>query len=108
MAGLLKDLILKVGEPWSEIHEQDFGLESAERVADFYNNGGLEFYENGVYHALQYAAVIDGCVEIGAWAWLRGEDFDRDAIFAVYEEDDFSAYQLNIIYNRIKGIYGAY
>ena len=104
----LKDLILKVGEPWSEIHEQDLGLESAERVADFYNNGGLEFYEHGLHFALQYAAVIDGHVEIGAWVWLSGEDFDLDATFEVFDAYEFSAHQLNIIYNRIKGIYGAH
>ena len=102
----MKDLILRLGEGWCFKHQYDFGLEGAERVADFYNNGGLELHIGTVNYALQYAAVKEGEVEIGAWVWLDGEDFDEDATFEIYYEDDFSAEELQRIYNRIKEIYG--
>lgn len=103
---MLAELLKRVGEPWEERHLADFGLESADYVADFYNNGGLEFHNNGVNYAIQYAMVEDGRVEIGAWAWVDGEDFDTDATFETYEEDDFSAGELKRIADRIKAIYG--
>ena len=103
---MLAELLKRVGEPWEERHLADFGLESADYVADFYNNGGLEFHNNGVNYALQYASVTDDRVEIGAWAWSDGEDFDTDATFETYEEDDFSAGELKRIADRIKAIYG--
>lgn len=102
---MLRDLILRLGEPWNEVHEQDFGLESAESVADFHNNGGLEFRSKGMNLAVQYAAVRDGSVYIGAWAWMDDEDFDEDATFEEYEEDDFSAEEIDKICKRIKEIY---
>lgn len=103
---MLAELLKRVGEPWEERHLADFGLESADYVADFYNNGGLEFHNNGVNYALQYASATEGRVEIGAWAWFDGEDFDTDATFETYEEDDFSAGELKRIADRIKAIYG--
>ena len=111
---MLAELLKRVGEPYDEErHLADFGLEQADYVADFYNNGGLEFHNNGVNYALQYASVTggyasatEGRVEIGAWAWFDGEDFDTDATFETYEEDDFSAGELKRIADRIKAIYG--
>ena len=103
---MLAELLKRVGEPWEERHLADFGLESADYVADFYNNGGLEFHNNGVNYALQYASVTDDRVEIGSWAWFDGEDFDTDATFETYEEDDFSAGELKRIADRIRAIYG--
>ena len=104
---MLAELLKRIGEPYDEErHLADFGLESADYVADFYNNGGLEFHNNGVNYALQYASVTDDRVEIGAWAWFDGEDFDTDATFETYEEDDFSAGELKRIADRIKAIYG--
>lgn len=104
---MLAELLKRVGEPYCERHLQDFGLESADYVADFYNNGGLEFHNNGVNYAIQYASLEDGKVEIGAWAWMDGEDFDEDATFETYEEDDFSGGELQRIADRIKAIYKA-
>lgn len=103
---MLAELLKRVGEPWEERYLADFGLESADYVADFYNNGGLEFHNNGINYALQYASVTDDRVEIGAWAWFDGEDFDTDATFETYEEDDFSGGELKRIADRIKAIYG--
>ena len=103
---MLAELIEKVGEPHCVRHLYDFGVAEADFVVDFHNNGGLEFHSNGVNYALQYAAVGYGNVNIGAWVWLDGEDFDQDATYEVYEEDDFSAGELNRIYNKIKEIYG--
>lgn len=104
---MLAELLKRIGEPWSERHLADFGLESADYAADFYNNGGLEIRdERDVNNAIQYVALVDGKVEIGAWAWCDDEDFDRDATFEVYEEDDFSAGELERIAKRIKEIYG--
>jgi len=102
---MLRELILRLGVPWDEVHEQDFGLESAERVADFFNNGGLDFRAKGMNLAASYAAVVNGSVEIGAWAWLDDEDFDEDATFEVYSEDDFNAEEIEEICKRIKEIY---
>ena len=105
---MLAELLKRVGEPYDEErHLADFGLEEADYVADFYNNGGLEFHGNGVHYALQYASVKDGKVEIGTWAWFDGEDFDTDATFEVYEEDDFSGKEWQKIYDRIKAIYNS-
>ncbi len=86
----IKKVIERLGEQWCYNHLRDFGLESADRVVDFYNNGGLEFHNEGQNYALQYAAVRHGRVEIGAWAWHDDDDFDLDATFEVYEEDEFS------------------
>lgn len=102
---MVRELIERLGEQWCYNHLRDFGLESADRVVDFYNNGGLEFHNEGLNYALQYAAVRHGRVEIGAWVWCDDEDFDLDATFEVYEEDDFSGGELQRIYNRIKEIY---
>ena len=84
----------------------ELGLSRAEKVCDFYNNGGLPLCSNGVNYAIQYAAVVDGRVEIGAWAWGYGEDFDADATFEVYDDDDFSAAEQSYIMTKIKSIYG--
>jgi len=103
---MLAELLKRVGETYdADRHMQDFGLESAERVADFYNNGGLEFHNQGYNFALQYAALEDGRVTIGAWTWEDGEDFDEDATFEVYDEDDFSGGELKRIADTIKAIY---
>lgn len=102
----MRDLILRLGEKWRPEFGDDFGLEYADKVADFFNNGGLQFNNNGVHYALIYAAVVGNVVEIGAWAWLDGEDFDEDATFEIYEEDDFSGGELKAITDKIKEIYG--
>lgn len=105
---MLRELILRLGEPWNEVHEQDFGLESAERVADFFNNDGLEYRdEHGENIAVSYAAVREGGrVEVGLWHWGVNEDFDEDAVFATYSEDEVSAHEIELISKRIKEIYG--
>ena len=103
---MLAELLKRIGEPWRDNHLADFGLERADYVADFYNNGGLEFHNNGINYALQYASVKDGRVEIGAWSWMDDEDFDEDATFEVYDEDELSGGQLDKIAKRIKEIYG--
>lgn len=105
---MLAELLKRVGETYdADRHMSDFGLESAERVADFYNNGGLEFHNNGLNYALQYASLEDGLVQVGSWVWEDGEDFDEDATFEVYDEDDFSAGELKRIADAIKAIYEA-
>ena len=103
---MLAEILDRVGEPWCPSQLDELGVESAKKVADFFNNGGLEFHSNGVNYALIYAALYpEGDVRIGAWAWLDGEDFDDDATFEGYDEDDFSASELQSIYNKIKEIY---
>ena len=102
----LAELLKKVGEPYCERHLDEFGLESADYVADFYNNGGLELHDYGVHLAIQYASVEDGRVEIGGWAWADDEDFDTDAEFIVREEDDFTEPEIQRIYDAVKAIYG--
>ena len=105
---MLAELLKRVGETYdADRHMSDFGLERAERVADFYNNGGLEFHNNGLNYALQYASLEDGRVQVGSWVWEDGEDFDEDATFEVYDEDDFSAGELKRIADAIKAIYEA-
>lgn len=102
----MKELLRKYGEPWCYNHQYDFGLESAEKVADFHNNGGLELTNEVCHFAIQYVALKwDGIIEIGAWVWWDGEDFDQDATFEVYEEDDFSAEECELIMNKIREIY---
>ena len=103
---MLAELLEKVGEPHCIRHLYDFGIAEADYVADFHNNGGLEFHNTGINYAIQYASVGYGRVEIGSWVWFDGEDFDQDATFEVYEEDDFSAGELQRIYNKIVEIYG--
>lgn len=103
---MLAEIINRLGEDWSEDRRDDFDLGEAKKFVDFYNNGGLEFH-GSVNYALVYAAVYeDGRVELGAWAWMHGEDFDKDATFEVYDEDDFSGGELDRITKRIKEIYG--
>lgn len=102
---MLAELLERVGEPHCVRHLYDFGIAEADYVADFYNNGGLEFHNNRLNYAVQYASVGYGRVEIGAWVWFDGEDFDQDATFEVYEEDELSEGELKRIYERIKEIY---
>jgi hypothetical protein len=103
----MKELLKKYGEEWSEDRRDDFDLSESEKFVDFYNNGGLELHNNGVNYALVYAALYpDGLVQIGAWVWLDGEDFDQAATFEVYDEDDFSGGELDKISKRIIEIYG--
>ena len=105
---MLAELLKKVGEPYDrERHLADFGIESAEAVADFYNNGGLALHNYGVHLAVQYASLEDGKVEIGGWAWDDDEDFDEDAEFIVRDEDDFTQGEVQRIADAIKAIYGA-
>lgn len=102
----LAELIEKVGETYdADRHMSDFGLDSADYVADFFNNGGLEFHNNGLNYAIQYASLEDGLVKVGAWVWEDDEDFDEDAEFVVYDEDEFSAGELKRIADAIKAIY---
>lgn len=61
---MLAQLIGKVGEVFDVSHFYDFGLQSADHVADFFNNGGLEFHNNGLNYALQYAATEGADVTI--------------------------------------------
>lgn len=102
----LAGIIERLCPDWCYNNLYDFGLESADKVADFHNNGGLEFHNGRLNYALQYAAVTEGRVYVGAWVWFDGEDFDQDATFEVYDEDDFSGGELKSIYNKIEEIYG--
>ena len=80
---MLAELLKKVGETYdADRHMSDFGLESAERVADFYNNVGLEFHNNGLNYALQYASLEDGRVDVD----INGETlaFDEDVLLISY------------------------
>ena len=105
---MLAELLKKVGETYdADRHMSDFGLESAEKVADFYNNGGLELHDYGVHLAVQYASLEDGKVEIGGWAWADDEDFDEDAEFIVRDEEDFTQGEIQRIAGAIKAIYEA-
>ena len=104
---MLAELLKNVGEPFDYVrHMSDFGLESAEQVADFYNNGGLELHDYGVHMAVQYASLEDGKVEIGGWAWADDEDFDEDAEFIVRDEEDFTQGEIKRIADAIQSIYG--
>lgn len=102
---MLAEILKRLGE--TDPHDNyDFDIEDAEYFADFFNNGGLEFHNNGYNYALVYAALYeDGRVQIGAWSWTDDEDFDEDATFVVYDEDEFSGGQLDKIAKRIKEIY---
>ena len=104
----LAELIEKVGETYdADRHMSDFGLESADYVADFYNNGGLEFSNDGLNFAVQYVAVEAGRLTIGSWVWGQDEDFDTDAEFIVYDEDDYwKDGDVQRIYDAIQAIYG--
>lgn len=107
----MRDIITRLGDRYdSEVHDQIFGFSPTDGVlylADFYNNGGLLLKDNGMNYALQYAAVYsDGRLSIGSWCWAEDEDFDKDATFEEYDEDDFSASETDTIINKIKEIYG--
>lgn len=104
MSGLVK-LVERLGEPHSEKHFFDFGIAEADYVADFINNGGLTFRNNGVNYAIQYVSTGYGRAYIGAWVWFDGQDFDRDATSEVYDEDDFSDGELKRMYDKIIEIY---
>ena len=106
----LADQLERVGEPYDhDRHGADFGLdlEDADYVADFYNNGGLEFANDGLNFAVQYVAVKAGHVTIGTWVWDQDEDFDTDAEFVVYDETEYwSVGDVQRIYDAVKAIYG--
>ena len=107
MNTMLAELLKRVGETYdADRHMSDFGLDSADYVADFYNNGGLELHNYGVHFAIQYVALEDGLVTIGAWAWADDEDFDDDAEFVVRDEDELTEGELQRIYDGIVAVYG--
>lgn len=106
----LADLLERVGETYDpDRHEADFGLdlEDADYIADFFNNGGLEFQNDGLNFAVQYVAVKDGQVYIGTWVWEEDEDFDQDAEFIVYDEsDNWEVGDVQRIYDAVQAVYG--
>ena len=103
---MLAELIERVGEEHRIDHLYLFGIAEADYVADFHNNGGLVYNNNGWDYAIQYASVGYGYVQIGAWVWGENEDFDQDATFEVFDEDDLSEGELKKIYDKIVEIYG--
>lgn len=109
----LADLVNLLGENFNpDVHWDQLGIDPEDeerkpvKVADLYNHDGLQF--NGrCNYALTYVVVYDnGDLEIGAWAWMDDESFDDDAEFHVYDEDDFSASEIQKITDKIKSIYG--
>ena len=87
---MLKDFVMQYGEPWSARLSDEFGddLDGAERVVDFYANGGLELRDDfsSWNYSLQYLAVIDGELIIGGFEWFDWESFDEDAEWRVMSE----------------------
>lgn len=103
---MLAEILKRVGE-LGPYDNSDFDIEDAKHFADFFNNGGLEYHNDGVNYAVIYAALYeDGRVQIGAWSWMDDEDFDEDATFEVYDEDEFSEGELSRMAKRIEEIYG--
>ena len=101
---MLYETIKELCPSWEITNLWDFGLESADKVADFFNNGGLEIKYRGYNYAFQYAAIIGGKVEFGAWVWGEEEDFE-DSTFEIYDEMDIPRKEREIIVNKIREIY---
>lgn len=103
----MKDLIKRVGEPWSEDIMNELGIMTDCKVADFFHNGGLELRheDTGENVSVSYAMVQDDEVRIGCWIWYECDDFDTDAEWMVLKEEDFSEQELTDIYRQIQSIY---
>lgn len=103
----LRELLMKYGEPWRQQFEDEFGIESADRVADFFNNGGLELDNNDAreHCAVVFVSILEGSVDIGCWVWRYGEDFDEDAEWRVLELNCFHDWELQKICDKIVDVY---
>ena len=105
----MKKTLEKYGEPWDDRFLQDFDIdENATRVADFFNNGGLEMHNGWQKQncAVIYVALVDGKIDIGCWLWMDDEDFDEDAEWHILGEDSFTPDERETIKNKIIEIYG--
>ena len=103
---ILRDLIERYGEPWRLEFCDDFDLEEAEKVVDFFNNGGLELHnEYGENTAVVYVALVDGKIDLGCWLWQDGEDFDDDAEWHIFGPEVFLDHELTDICGRIEEIH---
>lgn len=105
----LSELIEKVGDAYNGIsHLNVLGIEEADFVVDLYNNlGGLDLGEDGTNYAVQYASSVDGKARIGTWIWYDGEDFDIDASFYDYPENELPDSVIEEIYKTINEIWNA-
>lgn len=103
----LKDLLAKYGEEWDQSIADDLGCEEAEKVADFFNNGGLELHNDDTreHCAVTFVALVDGSVDIGCWVWKYGYDFDEDAEWHVLDQNFFYDWELQKICDKIVGVY---
>lgn len=106
---MLKDFVMQYGEPWSARLSDEFGddLDGAERVCDFYANGGLEVRDDFVSwnYSLQYLAVIDGELIIGGFEWFDWESFDEDAEWRVMSEWELLPMHKTKIVEQIMKVY---
>ena len=103
----LKELLVKYGEEWSLNAADYLGCEKADKVADFYNNGGLELDNDDTkeHCAVVYVSMLDGSVDIGCWVWKYGEDFDADAEWHVLGQNCFYDWELQKICDKILDVY---
>lgn len=103
----LKELLLAHGEEWNSGF-YDLGCDEADKVADFFNNGGLELHNDDTreHCAVTFVALADGGVDIGCWVWKYGEDFDADAEWHVLDPNCFYDWELQKICDKIVEIYG--
>ena len=105
---MLSELIERYGEPWCYNHQYDFGVESADKLADIYNHGGLTLRNEHTreFTSVAYVSIRDGVVTIGCWVWQFGKDFDSNAEWFDLSVDWFYPEELKSIENKIKEIYG--
>lgn len=104
----LKELLVKYGEEWDQSIADDLGCDEAEKVADFFNNGGLEMWNPHTreHTAITFVALCeDGSVDIGCWVWGYGDDFDADAEWHVLNPAYFYDFELKAINDKIEEIY---
>lgn len=104
----LKELLLAHGEEWDQWFLDELGCDESEKVADFFNNGGLELDNDDTreHCAVTFVALADGRVDIGCWVWKYGDDFDEDAEWLVLDPAFFYEWELQKICDKIVDIYG--
>lgn len=104
----MKKLLEKYGEPWDERFLADFDIdETATRVADFFNNGGLVLNNDRAkeHCAVVYVALVYGSIDIGCWVWKYDEDFDEDAEWHILGLEVFTESEEKAIKDKIIEIY---
>lgn len=109
MKSELRALVEKLGKPFTAELREELGCEDAVTGLDFFNNGGLSYYDASNNQSIAIWAVYltaDGKMEVAfIWNYGNDEDWVDDAEFNIDGFGAFETWEIEIIINRTKEIW---